>query len=68
MARDRGPVTEAEFEEFRKKVEAQREEVRRALAADLGGNPEDYDAEAYLNDRSGEPVADGGEETNTGDE
>ena len=31
------------------------------FAEDLGGEPEDYDAEEYLNDRAGEPVADGGE-------
>lgn len=68
MARERGPVTDEEFAEFREKAEAQREEVRQALANDLGGDPEDYSAEAYLNDRSGEPVADGGDGVDTDEE
>lgn len=59
MARD--PVTEDEIETLREEMAAQRREIREALAEDHGGDPEDYDAERYLNDRADEPVADGGE-------
>ncbi|MFB6201353.1 MAG: hypothetical protein ABEI98_05015 [Halorhabdus sp.] len=61
MARDQEPVTEDEIEALREEMDKQREEIREALAEDLGGEPEYYDAEEYLNDRAGEPVADGGE-------
>lgn len=61
MARDRDSISEEEVEALREEMDAQREEIREALAEDLGGDPEDYDAEEYLNDRAGEPVADGGE-------
>jgi hypothetical protein len=61
MARDQEPVSEEEIEALREEMDEQREEIREALAEDLGGEPEDYDAEEYLNDRAGEPVADGGE-------
>jgi hypothetical protein len=61
MARDREPVSEEELEALRKEMSDQREAIREALATDLGGTPEDYDAEVYLNDRAGEPVADGAE-------
>ena len=54
-------VTDAEFEALREAMDDQRAEIREALAKDLGGEPEDYDAEAHLNDRAGEPVADGGD-------
>ena len=57
MARNQEP----EIEALREEMEEQGEELREALADDLGGEPEDYDAEEYLNDRAGEPVADGGE-------
>lgn len=60
MARDQEPVTEEEIEALREEMAAQREDVREALAEDLGGAPEDYDAGKYLRDRAGEPVADGG--------
>jgi hypothetical protein len=60
MARDQEPVSEDEIESLREEMEEQREEIRKALAEDLGGEPEDYDAEEYLNNRTGEPVADGG--------
>jgi hypothetical protein len=62
MARDQEPVTEDEIRALREEMDAQREEVREALAEDLGGAPEDYDAERYLSDRADEPVADGGNE------
>jgi hypothetical protein len=42
-------------------MDEQRAEIREALAEDFGGKPEDYNAEAHLNDRAGEPVADGGD-------
>ena len=60
MARNQDPVSEDEIEALREEMDKQREELREALAEDLGGEPEDYDAEEYLNDRAGEPVADGG--------
>lgn len=53
-------VTDAEFEALREAMDEQRAEIREALAEDLGGKPEDYNAKAHLNDRVGEPVADGG--------
>lgn len=54
-------VTDAEFEALREAMDEQRAEIREALAEDFGGKPEDYNAEAHLNDRAGEPVADGGD-------
>lgn len=54
-------MSEEEIEALCAEMDAQREEIREALAEDLGGDPEDYDARAYLSDRAGEPVADGGE-------
>ena len=54
-------VTDAEIEALCEAMDDQRAEIREALAEDLGGKPEDYDAEAHLNDRAGEPVADGGD-------
>jgi hypothetical protein len=59
MARNQEPVSEDEIEALREEMDEQREDIREALAEDLGGEPEDYDAEEYLNDRAGEPVADG---------
>jgi len=61
MARDQEPVSEEEIQALQEEMDGQREEIREALADDLGGEPEDYDAEKYLSDRAGEPVADGGE-------
>ena len=61
MARDQEPVSEEELRALQEEMDGQREEIREALADDLGGEPEDYDAEKYLSDRAGEPVADGGE-------
>jgi len=61
MARNQDPVSEDEIEALREEMDEQREDIREALAEDLGGEPEDYNAEEYLNDRAGEPVADGGE-------
>jgi hypothetical protein len=60
MARDQEPVSEEEIQALQEEMDDQREEIREALAEDLGGEPEDYDAEKYLSDRAGEPVADGG--------
>ena len=54
-------MNDEEVEALCKEMSEQREEIRGALAEDLGGEPEDYDAERYLNDRAGEPVADGAE-------
>lgn len=61
MARDQKPMSEEEIEALREEMDAQREEVREALAEDLGGEPEDYDSEKYLRDHISEPGADGGE-------
>jgi hypothetical protein len=61
MARNQEPLSEEELEALQEEMDDQREEIREALAQDLGGEPEDYDAEKYLSDRAGEPVADGGE-------
>jgi hypothetical protein len=61
MARDQEPVSEDEIESLREEMLVQREEVREALAADLGGEPEEYDAAKYLSDHLGEPVTDGGD-------
>ena len=61
MARNQERVSEEEIEALREEMDEQREYIREALAENLGGGPEDYDAEGYLEDRVGEPVADGGE-------
>jgi len=46
-------MTDEELEEFQDAMEKQGEELREALAEDLGGDPEDY--------RADRKVADGGE-------
>ncbi|PSP38402.1 hypothetical protein BRC71_06980 [Halobacteriales archaeon QH_7_65_31] len=61
MARNQEPVSEEEIEALCEEMDEQRGKIREALAEDLSGESEDYDAEEYLNDRAGEPVADGGE-------
>jgi len=61
MARNQGPVSEEEIQALRVEMDEQRQEIREALAKNLGGEPEDYDAEEYLKDRAGEPVADSSE-------
>jgi isopenicillin N synthase-like dioxygenase len=45
-------MTDEELEEFEDAMEKQGEELREALAEDLGGDPDDYRKR---------PVADGGE-------
>lgn len=35
-------MTDDEHERFREKMKAQHEEIAKALAEDLGGEPEDY--------------------------
>jgi hypothetical protein len=47
-------MTDEEIAELREAMDDQREEVREALADELGGDPEDYRADKT-------PVADGGE-------
>ena len=59
MARNQEPVSEEDIDALREEMDEQREDIREALAEDLGGEPEDYDAQEYLNDRAGESVADG---------
>ena len=56
MARDREPLNDEEIEKARAAIEELREDVRRDLAEDLGGDPEEYNA-----DRVDEAVPDGGE-------
>lgn len=64
MARDQEPITEAEIEAAKEEMREQQEEIRKQLAEDLGGDPEDYDASAYFNRQAeedeGEAVPDGG--------
>ena len=52
MAGDQKPMTDEELEELRDEMEKQGEELREALAEDLGGDPDEYRPR---------PVADGGE-------
>jgi len=42
MARDREPVTDETLAAAKAELQALREEVREDLAADLGGDPDDY--------------------------
>lgn len=42
MARDQAPLTEEELAAFGEEMERQAQEIREALAEDLGGDPEDY--------------------------
>jgi hypothetical protein len=54
MARDRPrPMTDEEIEALREDVQEVREEVREDLAADFGGDPDDY--------RADKPIPDGGD-------
>lgn len=55
MARDQQPITDEEIAEARDALQELREQVRQDLADDLGGEPEDYNA-----DRVDETVPDGG--------
>lgn len=48
-------MTDEELTEAQDRLEELREQVREDLAADLGGDPEDYDATRH-------PVPDGGDE------
>jgi len=59
MARDQQPITDEELEKFQESMEEQAEELREALAEDLGGKPEDYNHERYSEGREGEAVTDG---------
>jgi hypothetical protein len=52
------PVIEAEFEAAKQRLDELREHVREDLAADFGGDAEDYNADTYHVD---EPKADGGD-------
>lgn len=53
-------MTGDDIEALREEMAEQRREVREYLAVELGGDPEDYDAEQYFASLDGEPVADGG--------
>lgn len=52
MAQDQ-PMTDDEIEALRDEMDEQREDVRAAIAEEIGGEPEDYQADKR--------VADGGE-------
>ena len=52
MARDREPVSEDAIEALREGMEAQRSDIREALAEDLGGESEDDDVVRYFHDRA----------------
>jgi hypothetical protein len=52
MARDQEPLTDEELAEFKEKMEEGSKEIREDLAADFGGDPDDY---------RDQPVADGDE-------
>jgi hypothetical protein len=54
MARDHEPMTDEQLSAAREELQSLREEVREALAEDLGGDPDDY--------RADQAVADGGDE------
>ena len=56
MARDQKPVSDEEFAAAKERLDELRERVREDLAEDLGGDPEDYNADTYHVD---EPVTDG---------
>ena len=43
-------MTDEELEEFQEAMGEQGEELREALAEDLGGNPEDYRADRTVGD------------------
>ena len=49
-------MTEAEYEALQEQMEEQAAALRESLAEDLGGDPEDYNADTYHVD---EPVTDG---------
>jgi hypothetical protein len=42
---DREPVSEEEYAQMPEKIEAAFDEIRELLAADLGGEPEDYETD-----------------------
>ena len=42
MTRDQGPMTDEELEALHDEMKKQGEELRKALAEDLGGDPDDY--------------------------
>lgn len=54
MAPEGEPMTDEEIEQAKAEIDELREDVREALAEDLGGEPDDYDA-------TKQAVADGGE-------
>ncbi|MFW5956251.1 MAG: hypothetical protein ACOCQY_02495 [Halorhabdus sp.] len=53
MARDQGPMTDEQLAAAQDDIQDLREDVRNALAAALGGDPDDY--------RADRAVADGGD-------
>jgi len=54
MPPDREPVSEDGIEALGEGMDEQRHDISEALTKDLDGESEDYDPEAYLNDRAGD--------------
>ena len=51
MARDQTrPMTDEDIQTLREDIEEVRKEVRKDLAADFGGDPEDYQAGRFILD------------------
>ena len=48
------PLTDDELEEFQEAMDEQSDELREALADDLGGEPADYEADRSRAERSDE--------------
>jgi len=70
MSQERADADELdELAEASERIQDLREEIRDDLAADLGGEPDDYRAETHLSederDQSDEAVPDGGESATT---
>lgn len=65
MTRNQEPMTDEELAEAKTALEELRVEVREDLADNLGGDPEDYNAETYWKKGGGqsgsEAAPDGGE-------
>ncbi|WP_136591623.1 hypothetical protein [Salinigranum halophilum] len=64
---DRQPISDTELAAASDAIQELREEVRDDLAADLGGEPDDYRADRFFSsaddadDETGEALPDGGE-------
>jgi hypothetical protein len=50
MARNQDPVTDEEFDELRKEIDEQRDQLHEDLAENLGGDSDDYDGRRDVDD------------------